>query len=298
MRDLERLAERQRQELANCLSHAKDLQTRRDEKNLLLDTQKEILIVGEEAVEVLIEHRDQEERELSVIEERAQESEAIMKVQRGELRSIEDALQANARPSRTNQIAGENGRSQSRESVKRKTIFDTVLNRHSADRSKKAVESLTKQREEKLETLQRIGDADEELRDQLHKKRASVRSHNEAIHLKISELVDVDQHILETMEDIRKLKQQIRWGEMEVVDLQRQLEETVEEYERSQASETQRGAAMRIPLYRLQPTREKKAQASRGYFFRGRGMNSYYTHELFVKYLPALLTALARSLPP
>lgn len=242
------------------MARANDFQTRLEEKERLLETQKEILVVGEECMETLTERRDQEEMDRGVIEERAQESEAIIRVQQEELQSIQDALK-NAKPGKVDQIVNDSGRSHSREN-KRRSVFDAVLSRHSGDKFKKTVESLNKHREEKQETLQRMNGADEELREQLYKKRASVRWHNEAINIKVDELAEVDQHILESMEEIRKLKQHIRRNELDVVDLKRHLEETSKEKERTRKNDLSSVTALRIPLWRLEETGRKAPKAS------------------------------------
>ena len=242
---LQKLMERQLEELANCAARGKDLKKTLEEKQMLLDTQKEIMIIGQEAIDTISEQREVVEQERSVVEERTQEREAMFEAQEKELSEIESLLGTKERSTKKNLKVD-----------KRKSVFESVLNKHSSEKANKTFETLGKQRDEKQETLKKLMKSVDENRDQLLEKRSSVRQCSEAVFLKTKELVNVDQMILETMEDVRKLKQEIRQNEFDLFDLQKQVEETENELDRTRKNGIV-NKAFKIPLWRLETDKAK-----------------------------------------
>ena len=250
--DLQRLMERQLEELSNCAAKGDDLKNSLAEKQMLLDTQKEIIIVGQEAIDSIAEQRELAVQERSVFEEGSQEKEAMFDAQEKELNEIKSLLETKEKKSQDKSWG---------KADKRKNVFESVLNKHSNEKANRTIETLSKQREEKQETLNKLIQSQDDIREQLLEKRSSVRQCNEAVFLKTKELVDVDQIILETMEDVRKLKQEIRQNEFDLLDLQQQVEETQDELE-----QTKKGGiankAFKIPLWRLETTDKSKPKVS------------------------------------
>ena len=237
---------RQLEELAHCSSRGNDLKKNLEEKQILLDSQKEILIVGQEAVDRILEQREVAEQERSVVEERAQENEAMFEAQERDLNELQSLL-----GTKDKQLK-KSGRGD-----KRKTIFE----KHTNEKASKTLQTLNKQKDEKQETLKKMIKSVDDIRVQLLAKREAVRHHNEATFLKTQELVSVDQCILETMEDVRKLKQEIRKNEFELSDLQYQINETQEELERTR-SNGMANKAYKIPLWRLENTEKQKTKVN------------------------------------
>lgn len=234
---------RQLEELANCSAMSNDLRKTLEEKQMLLDSQKEIMIIGQEAIDNIEEQREMAEQEKSVIEERAQENEAMFDAQAKELNELQDVLRTKDKsPKKSGKIDN-----------KRKTVFD----KHTNEKSNKTIETLSKQRDEKQETLKKMLDSVDDIRAQLLARRHTVRHCSEAVFLKTKELVSVDQCILETMEDVRKLKQEIRRNEFDLSDLQNQIEETQDELERTRIHGIA-NKAFKIPLWRLESGNEKQ----------------------------------------
>ena len=250
---LERLMGRQFEELNNCAARGKDLKKTLDEKQMLLDTQKEIIVVGQEAIDSIMEQRDLAEQERSVVEERAQEKEAMLEAQEKELNEIESLLGTKDKSTKKNTKLD-----------KRKSVFESVLKKHSDEKANKTIDLLSKQKDEKQETLKKMVKSVDEIREQLLEKRSSARQCSEAVFLKTKELVDVDQIILETMEDVRKLKQEIRQNEFDLFDLHQQAEETQDELERTRKHGIA-NKAFKIPLWRLETNDKPKSKASIGY---------------------------------
>lgn len=243
---LQRLMGRQLEELANCSARGNDLKKTLEEKHALLDSQKEIIIVGQEAIDSINERRDLAEQEKSVVEERAQENEAMLHAQEKEFKELESLLGAKDKaPKKSGRID------------KRKTVFD----KHTNEKTSKTLETLSKQRDEKQETLKKTVKSVDDIRTQLLAKREAVRHCSEAVFLKTNELVDVDQCILETMEDVRKIKQEIRQNEFDLFDLQQQIEETQDEIERTRKNGIA-NKAFKIPLWRLESPEKHKSKVS------------------------------------
>ncbi|KAJ7371773.1 hypothetical protein OS493_023111 [Desmophyllum pertusum] len=107
-------------------------------------------------------------------------------------------------------------------------------------------------------------DSVDDIRAQLLARRHTVRHCSEAVFLKTKELVSVDQCILETMEDVRKLKQEIRRNEFDLSDLQNQIEETQDELERTRRHGIA-NKAFKNPLWRLESGNEKQKPKSLNY---------------------------------
>ena len=247
---LQRLMGRQLEELNHCAGRGQDLKKTLEEKQMLLDTQKEIIIVGQEAIDSITEQREVAEQERSVVEERAQEKEAMFEAQEKELKEIQSLLGTKERNNKKNIKLD-----------KRQSVFESVLNKHSNEKANKTIETLTKQRDEKEETLKKMTKSVDDIREQLLEKRSSVRQCNEAAFLKTKELVSVDQIILETMDDIRKLKQEIRQNELELFDLQQQVDETESELDRTRKDGIT-NKAFKIPLWRLGTNENTKSKVS------------------------------------
>ena len=217
---------------------------------MLLDTQKEIIIVGQEAIDSITEQREVADQERSVVEERAQEKEAMFEAQEKELKEIQSLLGTKDRNNKKNIKLD-----------KRQSVFESVLNKHSNEKANKTIETLTKQRDEKEETLKKMTKSVDDIREQLLEKRSSVRQCNEVAFLKTKELVSVDQIILETMDDIRKLKQEIRQNELDLFDLQQQVDETESELDRTRKDGIT-NKAFKIPLWRLETNENTKSKVS------------------------------------
>lgn len=130
---------------------------------------------------------------------------------------------------------------------KRVSVFD----KHSSDKSRKSLESLMKQKEDKEETLTKYKQNNEEIEKQLHYKREKVREINLKILEKTKDLVEVDQEILGSFEDIRKARQLMRQNEMNIWDMERELEETQEEYTRTEKTPVF-DKPISIPMWRLE----------------------------------------------
>lgn len=130
---------------------------------------------------------------------------------------------------------------------KRVSVFD----KHSNDKSKKSLESLMKQKEDKEETLEKYKQNNEEIEKQLHYRREKVRQINLKIIEKTKDLVDIDQEILDSFEDIRKARQLMRQNEIDVWDIERELEETQEEYEKTEKNPVF-DKAISVPVWRLE----------------------------------------------
>lgn len=237
---------RQLEELANCSARGNDLKKTLEEKQMLLDSQKEIIIIGQEAVDHIMEQREVAEQERSVVEERAQENEAMFDAQEKELNELQSLLGTKDKQ------AKKSGRVD-----KRKTVFE----KHTSEKTNKTLETLNKQKDEKRETLKKMTKSVDDIRAQLLAKREGVRYHTEAMFLKTNELVSVDECILETMEDVRKLKQEVRRNEFEMSDLQYQITETQDELERTRRNGIA-NKAFKIPLWRLENTEKHKSKVS------------------------------------
>lgn len=237
---------RQLEELANCSAKGNDLKKTLEEKQMLLDSQKEIIIIGQEAVDHIMEQREVAEQERSVVEERAQENEAMFDAQEKELNELQSLLGTKDKQ------AKKSGRVD-----KRKTVFE----KHTSEKTNKTLETLNKQKDEKRETLKKMTKSVDDIRAQLWAKREGVRYHTEAMFLKTNELVSVDECILETMEDVRKLKQEVRRNEFEMSDLQYQITETQDELERTRRNGIA-NKAFKIPLWRLENTEKHKSKVS------------------------------------
>ena len=243
---LQRLMGRQLEELANCSARGNDLKKTLKEKQVLLDSQKEIIIIGQEAIDSINERRDLAEQEKSVIEERAQENEAMLHAQQKEFKELQSLLGAkDQNPKKSGRID------------KRRTVFD----KHTNDKTSKTLETMSKQRDEKQETLRKTIKSVDDIRIQLLAKREAVRHCSEAVFLKTNELVDVDQCILETMQDVRKMKQEIRQNEFDLFHLQQQIEETEDELERTRKNGIA-NKAFKIPLWRLERPEKHKSKVS------------------------------------
>lgn len=130
---------------------------------------------------------------------------------------------------------------------KRVSVFD----KHSNDKSKKSLESLMKQKEDKEETLEKYKQNNEEIEKQLHYRREKVRQINLKIIEKTKDLVEIDQEILDSFEDIRKARQLMRQNEIDVWDIERELEETQEEYEKTEKNPVF-DKAISVPVWRLE----------------------------------------------
>lgn len=237
---------RQLEELANCSARGNDLKKTLEEKQMLLDSQKEIIIIGQEVVDHIMEQREVAEQERSVVEERAQENEAMFDAQEKELNELQSLLGTKDKQ------AKKSGRVD-----KRKTVFE----KHTSEKTNKTLETLNKQKDEKRETLKKMTKSVDDIRAQLLAKREGVRYHTEAMFLKTNELVSVDECILETMEDVRKLKQEVRRNEFEMSDLQYQITETQDELERTRRNGIA-NKAFKIPLWRLENTEKHKSKVS------------------------------------
>ena len=238
--------ERQLEELANCSERGNDLKKTLEEKQVLLDSQKEIMIIGQEAMDSIKERRDLAEQEKSVVQERAQENEAMLHAQEKEFKELQNLLGAKDKaPKKSERID------------KRKTVFD----KHTNDKTSKTLETLSKKRDEKQDTLKRTVKTVDDIRTQLLAKREAVRHCSEAVFRKTNELVDVDQCILETMENLRKIKQEIRQNEFDMFDLQQQIEETQDEIERTRKNGIA-NKAFKIPLWRLESPVKHKSKVS------------------------------------
>ena len=243
---LQRLIRRQLEELANCSARGNDLKKTLKEKQVLLDSQKEIIIIGQEAIDSINERRDLAEQEKSVVEERAQENEAMLHAQQKEFKELQSLLGAkDQNPKKSGRID------------KRRTVFD----KHTNDKTSKTLETMSKQRDEKQETLRKTIKSVDDIRIQLLAKREAVRHCSEAVFLKTNELVDVDQCILETMQDVRKMKQEIRQNEFDLFDIQQQIEETEDELERTRKNGIA-NKAFKIPLWRLERPEKHKSKVS------------------------------------
>ena len=243
---LQRLMRRQLEELANYSARGNDLKKTLKEKQALLDSQKEIIIIGQEAIDSINERRDLAEQEKSVVEERAQENEAMLHARMKEFNELQSLLGAK------DQTLKKSGRID-----KRKTVFD----KHTSDKASKSLEIMSKQRDEKQETLKKTIKSVDDIRTQLLAKREAVRHCSEAVFLKTNELVDIDQCILETMEDVRKMKQEIRESEFDLFDLQQQIEETQDELEGTRKTGIA-NKAFKIPLWRLGSPEKHKSKVS------------------------------------
>ena len=232
------------EELANCSARGNDLKKTLKEKQVLLDSQKEIIIIGQEAIDSINERRDLAEQEKSVVEERAQENEAMLRAQQKEFKELQSLLGAkDQNPKKSGRID------------KRRTVFD----KHTNDKTSKTLETMSKQRDEKQETLRKTIKSVDDIRIQLLAKREAVRHCSEAVFLKTNELVDVDQCILETMQDVRKMKQEIRQNEFDLFDLQQQIDETQDELERTRKNGIT-NKAFKIPLWRLERPEKHKSK--------------------------------------
>ena len=248
---LQRLMGRQLEELNHCAVRGQDLKKTLEEKQMLLDTQKEIMVVGQEAIDSITEQREVAEQERNVVEERAQEKEAMFDAQEKELKEIQSLV--GTKDSRNNK--------KNVKLDKRQSVFESVLNKQSSEKANKTNETLTKQRDEKEETLKKTMKSFDDVREQLLEKRSSVRQCNEATFLKTKELVNVDQIILETMDDIRKLKQEIRQNELDLFDLHQQVDETESELERTRKDGIG-NKAFKIPFWRLETNDKTKSKVS------------------------------------
>lgn len=68
---------------------------------------------------------------------------------------------------------------------------------------------------------------------------------------KTKDLVEIDQEILDSFEDIRKARQLMRQNEIDVWDIERELEETQEEYEKTEKNPVF-DKAISVPVWRLE----------------------------------------------
>jgi chromosome segregation ATPase len=109
-----------------------------------------------------------------------------------------------------------------------------------------------KQKEDKEETLRKYKESNETITTKLYSKRENVRQINLGILDKTKELVKVDQELLESFEDIRKVRQQTRQNEINIWDIKRELEETHEEYEKTEKNPPTFDRPISIPVWRLE----------------------------------------------
>ena len=242
---LKGLLKRQQEEIANCNSRRNELTKTLKDKEALLASQKEISMIGEEAIESMTQERDLVEEERSVVEERVQEREAMFRAQEKELIDIKSA-----------QGTKDKGPQKGSRAERRKTVFESVLDKQKPSRN---VQTHSKCYEEKQETLKTTKEALDAMRMQLEQKTVPVRQFDKAILLKTKELVDIDHFILETMEDIRKVRQKLRWNELNFTDIRRATEETHEELTRTKEAGV-KNDAFKIPLWRLEGPENLKSK--------------------------------------
>ncbi|XP_068702467.1 tripartite motif-containing protein 2-like isoform X1 [Montipora foliosa] len=235
---LQRMRKRQDEELQNCAERGKVLKQTLEEKLTLLDTQKEIMIIGQEAIENISKLRESAEQERSEVEQRVQEQEAMFEAQEKELQEIQSLLRTKDKPNKGNEKV-----------EKRRTVFESVLSKQSNEKVSKTTDALYKQEDEKRETVSKLMKSMNDSRRVLLKKRSSVRQCLEAVLRKTKELVSVDEVFLETMEVVRNLKKEIRQNELDLFDLQQQAEETEDEIARTRNYGI--ANSFKIPLWRL-----------------------------------------------
>ena len=245
---LQSMSRRQKDELNNLANRGRDLKKVLEEKEALLEKQKEIMIIGQEAIDIITKRKEQAEQERDTTEENEQEQEAMCDAQERELKEIQSLLGTK----------DENDKRNSGKSVeKRKTVFESVLSQQSNQRT---TEELHRREDEKRETLHKLMKAVTDVREKLLRKRSSVRECKEAVLQKTNELVSVDQLILETMESVRTFKQEIRENELDLFDLQQELLETEDELQRTRNVGIVNRAAFKISLWRLDTDQSSKSK--------------------------------------
>ena len=249
--DLERMSKRQRDELSNLANRGNVLKKVLEEKETLLEKQKETMIIGQEAIDIITNRKEQAEQERDTTEEKEQEQEAMCDAQEKELKEIQGLLGIKDKNNIVN-----NGKSVE----KRKTVLESVFSKQSNER---ATEEFHRREDEKRETLHKLTKAMNEVREKLVRERSLVREFKEAVLRKTNELVSVDQLILETMESVRIFKQEIRKNELDLFDLQQQLLETENELQRTRSFGIVNRAAFKISLWRVDTDQSAKSKVSK-----------------------------------
>ena len=249
--DLERMSKRQRDELRNLANRGNVLKKVLEEKETLLEKQKETMIIGQEAIDIITNRKEQAEQERDTTEEKEQEQEAMCDAQEKELEEIQGLLG----------IKDKNNKGNDGKSVeKRKTVLESVFSKQSNER---ATEEFHRPEDEKRETLHKLMKAMNEVREKLVRERSLVREFKEAVLRKTNELASVDQLILETMESVRTFKQEIRKNELDLFDLQQQLLETETELQRTRSFGIVNRAAFKISLWRVDTDQSSKSKVSK-----------------------------------
>lgn len=252
--DLERMSKRQRDELRNLANRGNVLKKVLEEKETLLEKQKETMIIGQEAIDIITNRKEQAEQERDTTEEKEQEQEAMCDAQEKELKEIQSLLGI-----KDKNYKGNNGKPVE----KRKAVLESVFSKQSNER---ATEELHRREDEKRETLHKLMKAMNEVREKLVRERTLVRECKEAVLRKTNELVRVDQLILETMESVRTFKQEIRKNELDLFDLQQQLLETENEFQRTRNFGIVNRAAFKISLWRVDTDQSSKSKVSKLYW--------------------------------
>lgn len=114
-----------------------------------------------------------------------------------------------------------------------------------------------KQKEDKTETLKKYKENNEENVTTLYSQREQVRNLNLKILDKTQCLIQIDEDILDTYEEMRKIRQRFRQNEINVWDLKNELDDSHYEYKNTQ-NEQIANTTSTIPTERLhQPVKQK-----------------------------------------
>ena len=114
-----------------------------------------------------------------------------------------------------------------------------------------------KQREDKVETLRKYKESNDELMAKFYSERVKVRQLKMEILEKSQDLIKIDEEILETCEDMRKIKQTQRENDMNVWDLKMEFDDSQEEYRKTESNPTLDKTSA-IPTWRLQDHAKQK----------------------------------------
>ena len=248
--DLEKMSKRQRDELSNLANRGNVLKKVLEEKETLLEKQKETMIIGQEAIDIITNRKEQAELERDTTEENEKEQESMCDAQEKELKEIQSLLG----------IKESDKGNDGKPVEKRKTALESVFSKQSNER---ATEELHRREDEKRETLHKLMKAMNEVREKLVRERNLVRECKEAVLRKTNELVSVDQLILETMESVRTFKQEIRKNELDLFDLQQQLLETEDELQRTRNFGIVNRVAFKISMWRVDSDQSSKSKVSK-----------------------------------
>lgn len=116
-----------------------------------------------------------------------------------------------------------------------------------------------KQTEDKAETLRTYKENTDKTLTSLYSERKNIRNFNLDVLEETKNMIETDEEILQTYEEMRKVRQKLRQNDIDVWDLNCEMEDSHYEYKKSDSHQVLEKQSS-IPTERLEDTSKQKVR--------------------------------------